>query len=57
MPKTLESRAFLKRLFYGSLNPLKPEVEDGMAELKPLVEIPADVPNRDYKIIYALASL
>ena len=55
VPKTLGGRKWLKRLFYGSLTPLKPEVEDGMAELDPLIPIPSELPNSQYKIIYAVA--
>ena len=54
VPKTLSGRESLKRLFYGPLVAIKPEIEDGVAEPYPLVGIPADVPNMEYKIIYAL---
>lgn len=55
VPNTLGGRERLKRLFYGSLTPLKPEVEDGMVELYPLVPIPSESPNSRYKILYAVA--
>ena len=55
VPKTLAGREHLKRLFYGSLTPLKPEVEDGMAEFYPLIPIPSESPNSQYKILYAVA--
>jgi ubiquinone/menaquinone biosynthesis C-methylase UbiE len=55
VPKTLGGRELLKRLFYGNLTPLKPEVEDGMAELYPLAPIPSQSPNSEYKILYAVA--
>ncbi|MGQ9851555.1 MAG: class I SAM-dependent methyltransferase [Aggregatilineaceae bacterium] len=55
VPKTLGAREHLKRLFYGNLTPLQPEVADGMAELYPLVPIPSESPNTDYKILYAVA--
>jgi len=55
VPKTLGGREHLKRLFYGALTPLKPEVEDGMAELEPLVPISRESPNSQYKILYAVA--
>ena len=57
VPKTLGGREHLKRLFYGSLTPLKPEVENGMAELDPLVPIPNDVSNTQHKIIYVVGHL
>ena len=55
VPKTLGGRERLKRLFYGSLTPIKPEVENGMAELYPLVPISHESSNRQYKILYAVA--
>lgn len=55
VPGTLKGRELLKRVFYGSLTPLKPEVEDGMAELYPLVPIPGESPDSQYKILYAVA--
>ena len=55
VPKTLGGREHLKRLFYGSLTPLKPEVEDGMADLYPLNPIASECPNSQYKILYAVA--
>jgi len=56
VPKTLGGRERLKRVFYGSLTPLRPEVEDGMADVYPLVPIPGESPNSQYKILYAVAS-
>jgi lipopolysaccharide/colanic/teichoic acid biosynthesis glycosyltransferase/ubiquinone/menaquinone biosynthesis C-methylase UbiE len=56
MPKTLEGRARLKRIFYGDLIPIPPEVSEGMAELYPLEPIAADVSTDKYKIIYCTAS-
>ena len=55
VPKTLGGRELLKRLFYGSLTPLKPELEDGVAKLYSLIPIPSEAPNAQYKIIYAVA--
>lgn len=54
VPGTLKGRELLKRVFYGRLTPLKPEIEDGMAELEPLVPIPSGFPNTEYKILYAI---
>lgn len=55
IPQTLGGRERLKRLFYGHMEALKPEVEEGMAELFPLVKIPKESPSSGYKIIYAKA--
>lgn len=55
IPKTLTARAYLKRIFYGRLTPLRAEVDDEQIEIPPLVSISPDLPNRDYKIIYVAA--
>jgi ubiquinone/menaquinone biosynthesis C-methylase UbiE len=56
VPRTLEGREIFKRIFYGKLVTLKPEVEDGMVELYPVVPIPSDTINVDHKIVYVVAS-
>ena len=53
VPKTLGGRKLLKRLFYGKLTPLGPEVEEGMTELAPLVSLTGESRVTDYKIVYA----
>lgn len=55
MPKTLGGRAPLKRLFYGRLTPLPPEVTEGMSPLYPLEKIKEDAPTHNYKIVYGVA--
>jgi len=55
VPSTLTGRERLKRLFYGPLRPLPPEVTEDLAAHYPLVPISGDFPNYDYKIIYAAA--
>jgi len=55
VPATLTGRERLKRLFYGPLRPIPPEVTEGLADLYPLVPISGDFPNYDYKIIYTAA--
>lgn len=58
MPKTLGSRAFLKRLAYGATQPLPAAIEDtpehSGGSLKPLLDL--ERPVREYKILYFLAS-
>ncbi len=54
IPKSLNGRRGLKRLIYGKLSPVQSEVEDGMAELYSLVPIPVEIPNTEFKILYAL---
>lgn len=53
IPKTLAGREWLKRLFYGELAPLGPEVPvEG--DRAPLAAIPPG-PVRSFKVLYALA--
>jgi hypothetical protein len=53
----MKGKEFFKRIFFGKLIPLPPEIKDGMAEYIPPVPIPHDSPNFDYKVIYAVARL
>lgn len=55
MPGSLRIRAILKRIFYGNLLVLPAELEDGMAEVYPLVPIPNDSPDVQHKVLYAIA--
>ena len=57
VPGTLKGRELLKRLAYGKLQELKPEVSEGMAELESLVPISGTEPTRQFKVLYALAHL
>lgn len=55
IPKTMKGKEALKRIFFGELIPLPPEVEDGMANYASPVLIHCDAPNTQYKVIYAIA--
>ncbi|MFQ6079305.1 MAG: class I SAM-dependent methyltransferase [Thermodesulfobacteriota bacterium] len=55
IPKTMKGKEFLKKIFYGKLLLLREEIEDGMCEYVPPVPIPSDIPNFEYKVIYAVA--
>lgn len=57
VPGTLKGRELLKRLAYGRLQELQPEVSEGMAELEPLVPISGTEPTRQFKVLYAFAHL
>lgn len=57
MPKTMKGKEILKRVFWGRLLTLPPEIEEGMAEYYPPVPIPYDSPNFDYKVLYAVAHI
>jgi SAM-dependent methyltransferase len=52
IPGSLRPRELLKRIFYGRLVPLRSPVQDGIAELEPLVPIGRSDEDRNYKIIY-----
>jgi ubiquinone/menaquinone biosynthesis C-methylase UbiE len=55
IPKTMEGKELLKRIFFGKLIPLPPEIEDGMSEYTSPEYIPHDIPNYDYRVLYSLA--
>jgi len=54
VPKTMKGKEFLKRIFFGKLDPLPDEIEDGMAEYSEPVSIPCDSPNFEYKVLFAV---
>jgi ubiquinone/menaquinone biosynthesis C-methylase UbiE len=55
MPKTMKGKKLLKRIFFGKLVELPPEIDDQAAEYVPPRQIPPDVPNREFKVIFAVA--
>lgn len=57
IPKTMKGKEFLKRIFFGKLIPLPPEIQDGMAEYTLLIPISPHSPNFEYKVIYAVARI
>jgi hypothetical protein len=50
----MKGKEFLKRIFFSKLIILPPKITDAMAEYTPPVPIPHDVPNSEYKVIYAV---
>lgn len=54
IPKTMKGKEVLKRLFFGKLAPIPPEVTDDMAELYPLVPITGNRAIPEYKVLYAI---
>jgi hypothetical protein len=54
MPKSMKGKQWLKRIFFGKLEPLPREIEDGMSEYTPPVSIPLESPCTSYKILYAV---
>jgi ubiquinone/menaquinone biosynthesis C-methylase UbiE len=55
IPRTLRARARLKRLVYGKLLEVPPEISNGFAEAAPRTSVPPG-PVRDYKVIYVTAT-
>ena len=55
IPKTMKGKEFLKKVFYGKLKPLKGEIEEGSCEYSPPSSLPLNVPNNEFKVIYAVA--
>ena len=56
IPGSLKARAYLKRIFMGKLVSLPDEVYDNMAPYEPPVPISFDKVNKEFKIIYAVAT-
>lgn len=54
IPKTMEGKELLKRIFYGKLLPLPPELSDRMVEYRPPVSIPYDSSSFGYKVLFAI---
>jgi len=57
MPKTMKGKEFLKRMFFGPLQALPPEVFDGMASYCYPVRISEKDKASNFKIIFAVATL
>jgi len=57
IPKTMKGKEIFKRIFFGRLLTLPPEISEGMTKYYPPVSIPNDSPNFDYKVLYAVAHI
>lgn len=55
IPNTMKGKEFLKRLFYGNLQVMGPEVEENMAKPAMLFPIKGNQPVTEFKILYAVA--
>lgn len=56
IPGSIRGRRMLRRLMFGPLKPLPPEVVPGNEEIDPLGSVSPDRPNRRYKVLYCAAS-
>lgn len=57
IPKTMKGKEFLKRLLYGKLTPLPPEIAEVSAPVEALIELTAPVCLSHYKTVYLVAEL
>lgn len=55
VPKTMKSKEIFKRFFFGKLTELPAEVKGGMVTYSPPIPIPHDIPNHQYKVLFAIA--
>jgi ubiquinone/menaquinone biosynthesis C-methylase UbiE len=55
IPKTMKGKELIKKIFYGRLQPLKEEIEEGVCEYVPPFPVPSDIANHVYKVIYSVA--
>jgi len=53
----MKGKEILKCIFMGKLTPLPPEIEDGIADYIPPMSIDARVPNKQYKVLFAVTRL
>jgi ubiquinone/menaquinone biosynthesis C-methylase UbiE len=53
MPRTMRGKQVLKRVFFGALAPIPPEITEGMATAWPLTSIAPDGPAGEHKLIFA----
>lgn len=51
----MKGKELFKRIFFGKLIPLPNEIKDEMAEYNEPTLISYDLPNSQYKVIYAVA--
>lgn len=56
MPKSLKGKRFLKRFVFGSLVPMPAELPSPAAPVERPVPLPADSPDRLYKVLYCRAT-
>jgi ubiquinone/menaquinone biosynthesis C-methylase UbiE len=57
IPRTMQGKEFLKRIFFGKLVPLPAELEDGMADYVPPTVVAVESPVSFYQVLYAVGSL
>ena len=54
IPRTMKGKERLKRLFFGKLDPLPPEITDDTADYSPPIPIPHYLPDSRHKVLFAV---
>lgn len=57
IPNTQKGKEWLKRIFYGKLQPIPRELRPGFAPVAPLAPLPSPYGAGPYRFIYAIATL
>jgi len=57
IPGSMKGKEFLKKLFYGKLLPLPPELKEGMAPYHPPLELDDSTTSTEYRVLYAVGRL
>ncbi len=55
IPKTMEGKEILKRIFFGKLLVIPGEIEDGMVKYQPPIPISSNSPSSQYRVLFAVA--
>lgn len=55
IPKTMKGKEKLKRIFFGKLKPIPPEITNGIADYTPPVPISYNNSNSQFKVLFAVA--
>lgn len=56
IPQTMRGKELLKRIFYGQLAPLGPELREGLATPAALTDLPDGTAADQFKVLYAVAT-
>lgn len=57
IPRTADGKKWLKRLVFGRLVPMPPEIREGMTPYEEPALLSREQPDRQHKVIYCLAEL
>jgi SAM-dependent methyltransferase len=54
IPRTMKRKELLKRVFFGKLAPIPPEIDDGPVPYAPPLPISCAIPESRFKVLYAV---